>query len=101
MENLIDLTLVRNNLSGPIPESFVNLKNLTTLSLNGNNLTVAVPDFLYDMDSEDLNLEGNNFDLSLTPAQELIRSLETLSEMYEEGLLTDEEFQEAKRQLLL
>ena len=48
-----------------------------------------------------LDLDGNNFDLSLTPAQELIRSLETLSEMYEEGLLTDEEFQEAKSQLLL
>jgi Leucine-rich repeat (LRR) protein len=107
LSNLEALYLYNTELSGPIPESFSNLKSLKILVLNNNNLTGVVPGFLRNGDFERLNLEGNNFDARGDAEQELrelrdrLYFLNALTELYEEGLLTDEEFQEAKRQLLL
>ena len=52
------------------------------------------------MDLEMLELEGNNFDAEISTSQELIDSLNTLNEMHENGLLSDEELVLAKRKIL-
>ena len=93
--------LSNNRLSGSIPTELGNLTNLYRLWLDNNLLSGSVPKFLNEMDLETLDLDGNNFDAEISTSQELINSLNTLNEMYEKGLLTDEEFQEAKSQLLL
>ena len=63
-------------------------------------MTGVVPGFLRNGDFERLDLEGNNFDAEVSVEQELIGSLNTLNEMHENGLLTDEELELAKRKIL-
>jgi len=98
--NLGLLGVGNNNLSGSIPLSFENLSNLYSLHLQDNSLTGVVPPFILEMDIANLDLEGNNFDAEISTSQELVDSLNTLNEMHENGLLTDEELELARRKIL-
>ena len=97
---LEELYLWGNDLTGPIPESFTNLTSLKKINLRDNALTGFMPEFLNEMDLEMLELEGNNFDAVVSTSQELVDSLNTLNELHENGLLTDEELELAKRKIL-
>ena len=94
LENLRRIVLEENALTGSVPASFENFSGLELLSLRNNALTGKMPSFPFRWETPlGLFLGGNKFDV--------VDSLENLNREYEEGLLTDEEFQEAKRQLLL
>ena len=59
--SILDLSAKKFN--GTIPDSYSNLTNLTTLSLQDNKLTGSIPFYIFNLSSP-----GNPSSLALTPA---------------------------------
>nr|GEX11220.1 probable LRR receptor-like serine/threonine-protein kinase At5g10290 [Tanacetum cinerariifolium] len=57
LKNLQFLILSQNNFEGPIPESLSSLPNLTSILLGYNNLTGPIPDRLFQVSK--FNFTGN------------------------------------------
>ncbi|CAJ2671706.1 unnamed protein product [Trifolium pratense] len=57
LTSLVNLTLVGNNLTGPIPHSLTTLHHLQLLDVSDNNLSGTIPKFPYEIK---LNITGNN-----------------------------------------
>uniref|UniRef100_A0A0E0CID8 non-specific serine/threonine protein kinase n=1 Tax=Oryza meridionalis TaxID=40149 RepID=A0A0E0CID8_9ORYZ len=75
--HVISLELMRQNLSGVLPEEVVNLTYLTNLSLQGNRISGTVPKELGRMPFlKSINLEGNQLEGPIPPELGNIISLE-------------------------
>ena len=73
---VIELTLERNNLTGPIPEALGQLNNLEHLNLRNNNLTGPIPEVLGQLDNlTHLDLRNNNL---TGPIPEVLGQLDNL-----------------------
>ncbi|GAU17855.1 hypothetical protein TSUD_329810 [Trifolium subterraneum] len=57
LKSLVNLTLVGNNLTGPIPKSLTTLPQLQVLDVSNNNLSGLIPNFSSKVK---LNVTGNN-----------------------------------------
>ena len=68
------------NLAGPIPEAVLNLHHLTHLDFTGNQLTGAIPDFVYEnmTDLTHLVLHQNELSGTISPKIESLQKLEKL-----------------------
>ncbi|EDN65621.1 leucine rich repeat protein [Beggiatoa sp. PS] len=63
------LSLDKNKLSGPIPESIGNLKNLTWLSLERNKLSGSIPKSIGKLDNlKYIYVSGNKFSCDEIPS---------------------------------
>uniref|UniRef100_A0A0E0JXR3 non-specific serine/threonine protein kinase n=1 Tax=Oryza punctata TaxID=4537 RepID=A0A0E0JXR3_ORYPU len=77
--HIVSLELMRQNLSGVLPEEVVNLTYLTNLSLQGNRLSGTIPKELGRMPFlKSINLEGNQLEGPIPPELGNIISLERL-----------------------
>uniref|UniRef100_A0A0E0JXR4 non-specific serine/threonine protein kinase n=1 Tax=Oryza punctata TaxID=4537 RepID=A0A0E0JXR4_ORYPU len=75
--HIVSLELMRQNLSGVLPEEVVNLTYLTNLSLQGNRLSGTIPKELGRMPFlKSINLEGNQLEGPIPPELGNIISLE-------------------------
>ena len=77
------LSLLANGLTGPIPETIGQLKNLQDLYLGGNQLTGSIPETIGQLKNlQDLYLNGNQL---TGPIPETLGQLENLQYLYLDG----------------
>jgi len=63
-QNVVELSMVGNNLRGELPMELKALSSLVSLSFKGNDLSGTIPDWKWD-DLESLDLQKNEFEGSI------------------------------------